>query len=63
MAARGSAIDPTHELLNRQSMIDIFSNRKLLRHIHCVPHYITVYSNAGSSRTNLVCFREGHGWV
>jgi hypothetical protein len=63
LAARGSAIDLTHELLDSQSTINIFSNGKLLRHIQRVPHYITVYSHAGSSRTNLVGFRDGHGWV
>ena len=63
MAARGSAIDPTHELLDSQSTINIFSNKKLLRHIQRVPRYIAVYSNAGSSRTTLVGFRGSHGWV
>ena len=63
MAARGSAIDPTHELLDSQSTINIFSNKKLLRHIQRVLHYIMVYFNAGCSRTNLFGFRDGHGWV
>ena len=63
MVARRLAIDPTHELLDSQSTIDGFSNRKLLRHIQRVPHYITAYSNAGSSRTNLFGLRDGHGWV
>ena len=52
MAARDLAIDPIHQLLDSQSTIDIFSNKKLLRHIQRVPHYITVHSNAGSLRTN-----------
>ena len=48
MAAHSSAIDSAHELLDSQSTIDIFSSKKLLRHIQRVSHYITVYSNAGS---------------
>ena len=28
-----------------------------------MPHYITVYFNAGSSRTNLVGFRDSHSWA
>ena len=59
----GSGINPNWILLDSQSTCDVFSNPRLLRYIQRVPHHITIHSQAGQSRTNLVGYRPDHRWV
>ena len=63
LARGGSGINPNWILLDSQSTCDVFSNPRLLQYIQCIPHHITIHSQAGQSRTNLVGYRPDHGWV
>ena len=56
-------MNPDWELLNSQSTCNLFCNKHLLKYIQRVPHSIKVHSQAGTSRTNLVALKEGHGLV
>ena len=63
LAGGGSGINPNWILLDSQSTCDVFSNPRLLRYIQRVPQHITIQSQAGQSRTNLVGYRPDHGRV
>ena len=63
LAGGGSGINPNWILLDSQSTCNVFSNPRLLRCIQRVPHHITIHSQAGQSRANLVGHRPDHGWV
>ena len=62
LSSKGSIPD-TWILLDSQSTIDVFSNRKLLRDIHAIDTTMHIKCNAGSKSTNLRGYLSGYGWV
>ena len=50
-------------LLDNQSTIDVFVNRRLLRNIRWVNQYMYIHCTAGVTRTNLVGELPGYGTV
>ena len=50
-------------LLDNQSTIDVFVNRRLLRNIRQVNQYMYIHCTAGVTRTNLVGELPGYGTV
>lgn len=60
---KGTTINKWWSLLDNQSTVDVFSNRKMLQNIHQVIKPLTITSTGGSTTTNLVGFLQGYGWV
>ena len=50
-------------LLDSQSIIDVFCNKKLLSRIHATNTIMNIKCNAGVKRTNLRGHLSGYGWV
>ena len=58
-----SGIPDTWMLLDSQSTIDIFCNKKLLKRIYKSTSTLTIRCNAGVRQTNLWGYVSGYGWV
>ena len=58
-----SKIPKTWELLDSQSIVDIFCNPRLLKNIRRIPKGMMVHCNAGSRLANLVHDLPGYGTV
>ena len=58
-----SIINPLWILLDNQSTVDVFSNSKLLKHIHPIQSSLKIYSTGGVSITNTIGHLHGYGWV
>jgi hypothetical protein len=61
--SKGGCIDPNWILLDNQSMVDVFYNRRLLKDIKQVDTWIDIYCNAGVTSTNLQGELPGYGTV
>ena len=49
--------------MDNQSVVDVFSNGKLLKNIHRVKRPLTISSTGRATSTDLIDFLEGYGWV
>jgi hypothetical protein len=61
--SKGGCIDPNWILLDNQSTVDVFYNRRLLKDIREVDTWIDIHCNAGVTSTNLQGELPGYGTV
>ena len=63
MAQSGGKIHPLWTLLDSQSTVDVFSNSRFLKNIRRVRATLTIHSTRGTTKTNVMGFLPGYGWV
>ena len=63
LSQSGSHINPTWVLLDNQSTVDVFSNRRLLKNIRKFDRSLAIFSTGGRTTTYLQGYLHGYGTV